>query len=265
MENIEGMKTIFPKFKINPLTYIIVLSFLLTGFIKNIILIFSIVFFHELGHLFFLKIFHYEVVRVELFPFGGLTTTDKFINSPINKDLIIYFGGALFQLFLYAVFYFFYRKGFILNSTYHLFLSYNTSILFFNLLPIKPLDGGMILELFLQKYFSFVTSITLSIPISLFFLFLFILYNIKSNLNSLIVISFLLYKIWDAYKKKEYYKNKFLLERYLYTFPYKKIEHNEKKDLLVLKKETLHFFKEQQKYRHEKEILKEKFDIHSYF
>ena len=259
------MMPIFLKFKINPLSYFIFLSFLLTGYIKNILLIFLIIVVHEMGHLFFISCYHYKVVKVEIFPFGGVTTTDKLLNTPINQDILIYLGGVFFQLILYGIFLFLERKGFILEHTFHLFFSYNTSILLFNLLPIKPLDGGEIMELLLQKYFPFAKSLSLSLGVSLFFLGLFILYNVKSNLNSLIVISFLLYKLWDTYKKREHYKNKFYLERHLYTFPYKKIEHHEKEDLLVLKKETLHFFKSGQKYRHEKEILKEKFDIHSYF
>ncbi len=259
------MRNIFSKTKINFLTYFIFLSFLLTGYIKNILLIFLIVFVHELGHILFLKCFRYKIVKVEFFPFGGLTTTEKLINSPINKDLIIYSGGILFQTLLYFVFHFLYHQGRILENTFLIFTFYNKSILFFNLLPIRPLDGGEIFLLFLQKFFPYVKTLKMANYISILFLFLFILYNVKSNLNAMIVISFLLYKIIDFYRKREYFKNKFLLERYLYTIPYKKIEHNEQQNMELLKKETLHFFKTQDKYRHEREVLREKFDIHSYF
>jgi len=259
------MKSIFPKFKINFLCYFIFLSFLLTGFIKNSILIFLIVFVHEMGHVFFLKWFHYEIVRVEIFPFGGVTTTEKLINSPINKDILIYFGGILFQILLYFLFTHFYQNGWILENTYTIFNYYNKSILFFNLLPIRPLDGGEIFLLLLQKCLPYKKTLHITFYTSIFFLLLFILYNIKSNLNQMIVISFLLYKIIDSYRKREYLRNKFLLERYLYSIPYKKIEHNQEQNMDVLKKETLHFFKSNEKYIHEREILREKFDIHSYF
>lgn len=265
MVNILVMRSISSKLKINSICYFIFLSFLLTGFIKNILLIFCIVLVHELGHIFFLKWFHYEIVKVEIFPFGGITTTEKMINSPINKDLLIYMGGMFFQVLLYFFFTFLYQKGFILENTYTIFNYYNKSILFFNLLPIRPLDGGEIFLLFIQKFFPYTKTLTLANYTSVFFFILFILYNIKSNLNQLIIISFLLYKIIDFYRKREYFKNKFLLERYLYTIPYKKIEHDEIQDIELLKKETLHFFKNKEKYKHEKEILREKFDIHSYF
>ena len=259
------MKTICPKFKINFLTYFVFLSFLLTGYIKNILIIFCIILIHECGHVFFLKLFHYKIIKVEIYPYGGLTTTDKLINSPINKDIVIYLGGVLFQILLVLFFKFLFSHHIILETTYKLFLLYNRNILIFNLLPIKPLDGAELIELLLQKYLPFSKAISFNINISIFFLIAFILYNIKSNLNNYIVVSFLIYKIVEYYKKQDYYKNKFYLERYLYILPYKKIEHLNKEDLSLLKKETLHFFKKEKKYRHEKELLKERFDIYTYF
>lgn len=259
------MKNMLVKFKINNITYFMILSFLLTGFIKNILIILLIVLVHELGHIFFLKIFNYEILKVEIFPFGGVTSTEKLINSPINKDILIYMGGIIFQIILYFIFSFLYQKGYILNSTYQLFIMYNKSILIFNILPIKPLDGGEIFLLILQKFFPYIKTLNIANYISIIILAGFILYNIKSNLNNFIIIGFLLYKIIDFCRRKEYFKNKFLLERYLYNIPYKKIEHNGGQDFNILKKETLHFFKSNNKYIHEKEILKQKFDINSYF
>ena len=260
------MKSIFPKFKINAVTYFVFLSFLLTGFIKNILIIFLIIIIHELGHVFFLKYFHYEIERVEIFPFGGLTTTkNKYINSPINKDILIYFGGILFQGILYFFMYLLRNTGHLSDYTFSLFKTYNTSILIFNVLPIYPLDGGEILHLFLEKYLPYKKALTIISYFSFLFLILFVLYNIKSNLNNYIAISFLLYKTIDFTKKKKLLQHKFLLERYMHSFPYKKIEHNEEQNLNVLKKETLHFFKNGNKYLHEQEIVKRKFDIHAHF
>lgn len=265
MENTLAMKNISAKFKINALCYFIFLSFLLTGFIKNILLIFLIVFIHELGHVFFLKCFHYEILKVELLPFGGVTKTDKLINSPIDKDILIYLGGIFFQILLAVLFRFLYQNGWILENTYFLFQYYNKSIFLFNLLPIRPLDGAEILLLLFQKFMPFEKTLRISNQMSIVFLFLFVLYNIKSNLNQMIVISFLLYKIIDFVRKKEFLKNKFLLERFLYNIPYKKIEHTVITNPNLLKKETLHFFKKGEKYVHEKEILRQKFDNRTYF
>lgn len=259
------MKIILTKFKINNLTYLIFLSFLLTGFIKNILLILLIIIVHELGHIMFLKMLHYEIENVEIFPFGGVTKTSKYLNSSINKDIIIYLGGFLLQIFLFLIIFNIYNNHLISNNTYNLFNTYNKSILLFNLLPIRPLDGGELLLLILEKYKSFYKSLTIMNYISIISLIIFTLINIKLNLNNYIIISFLLFKIIYNIKNKIIIQNKFLLERYLHNFPYKKIEHNNLKNVNFLKKETLHFFKNNDKYIHEKELLKEKFDINTHF
>lgn len=260
-----AMKNIFPKLKINPVSYFVFLSFLCTGYIKNILLIFIIILVHECGHIFFLKCFGYEIEKVEIFPFGGVTTTSKYINSPINKDIIIYMGGVLFQAILFFCFFSCYKIGKINENTFFIFKMYNQSIFLFNLLPIRPLDGGEILLLILQKYFPFSKSLHLSIRFSMISLILFILYTVKSNLNNYIVVTFLIFQMYIIYKKRKIYIHKFLLERYIHELPYQKIEHNEVKNIDLLKKETLHFFKEKNKYIHEKEVLREKFDIQTYF
>ena len=70
------------------------------------------------------------------------------------------------------------------------------------------------------------------------------------------ILTFLIFKIYDAYKKRKYYENKFYLERYLYEFPYTKIESHPFPDISKLKKDTLHFFWKKDRYLHEKEFLK---------
>lgn len=265
MEIILGMKDIFQKFKINYVTYLFFFTFLITGHIKNIILIYLIVFFHELGHVLFLKYFKYPIESIEILPFGGVTKTDKLINTPINHDLVIYFGGVFFQGLLFLIFIFLFLKGIILESTYKLFCDYNFSILIFNLLPIRPLDGGELLRLFFEKKYSFFKAQKLSNLLSVLFLFIFLVINLQFNLNNYVIISFLMVKIYELVKKEGYYKNKFMLERLMYTFPYKKINNEKVKNLSLLKKDTYHFFKDGEKYVSEKELLRRKFDIRSYF
>ena len=100
MEILSHMKNIKIKFKINLTTYIFFLIAFLCGYFKNVLYIFFIVFFHELGHIFFIKLFHHKIVKVEFYPFGGITTIDKPINSSINQELFISLGGVFFQLLL---------------------------------------------------------------------------------------------------------------------------------------------------------------------
>ncbi len=257
------MKTTYPKFKIHFTTYLIFLIFLLTGYIKNIIIIFLIIIIHELGHITFLKIFEVPITKIELYPFGGLTTSDLPINYPINKELLIYSSGVLFQLILGLIIYVIYKYHLINTNTYNLFTLYNKVIILFNLLPIKPLDGLEILILILFKKFPYVKIINFSFKISITTLILLILYSLKINITNYFVITYLLYKTIDFKKKIPFYKNRFFLERYLKTFPYQRIEHNKEQNLNLLKKDTLHFFKNGDKYIHERELLKLKFDNNS--
>ncbi len=259
------MTNIFPKFKINAITYLLFLTFVLTGHIKNIILIFLIVIVHELGHIFFLKLFKYEIESVEIFPFGGFTKSYKYINTPIKQDMFIYIGGVLFQFFLLVIFYFLEQNFFISNQTYNLFKTYNLSILVFNLLPIRPLDGGELFKLILESFCSYYKAQKIINFMSIVFLGIFLLINIKFNLNNYVIISFLLVKIYNLIKEEKVYLNKFFLERFMYVFPYHKIKNETKENLYLLKKDTYHYFYAQKRYISEKELLGRKFDINSHF
>ena len=83
------MKNILHLFNIHLSTYFLILSFLITGLIKNIILIYFIVLFHELGHLFIIKLLGYKIIKVDIYPSGGVTKIDKKINTKISHDLLI--------------------------------------------------------------------------------------------------------------------------------------------------------------------------------
>jgi stage IV sporulation protein FB len=253
------MKSIKAKFKINSFTYVLILTALLTGFIKNISLILLIVIFHECGHIFLLKHYEYEIEKVEIYPFGGITKVKKPINTPLKKEVMIALAGVFFQILLFFLFTFFSSKGIIRENTYHLFVVYNKSILLFNLLPIIPLDGSIIVHSCLEYFFPYQKAYFGYLITSSLVFFAFLIAHTLKSLNNYMILTFLLFKIYDAYKKRSYYENRFFLERYLYDYPYIKIESHPYPDLTKLKKDTLHFFWKKDRYLHEKEFLKQKF------
>lgn len=237
--------------KINNLTYFFLILFFLTGYFKIALIILFIVFFHELGHVFFIKLFKYKVVDMTIYPFGGMTHIEKKLNSPLKHDLIIAFGGIFFQLFLYLIPF----KG--ITKLY--FIKYNTSIMLFNMLPIIPLDGSIILNSILNKFFSYKLSYKLYLIISLLFIIIYLFLNYTYSLNNYLIVSLFIVKTYTAYKNTKYLFYRFLLERYLYDLPFKYLN-TKKGNLDILKKDTYQYFKEDGNIISEKKMLKKLFD-----
>lgn len=248
------------KFKINSATYFLILSFLITGLIKNIILIYLIVIFHELGHIFIIKRLKYKIIKVEIYPMGGITSIDKKINTKITHEILISLFGIIFQIILWFIIYILLKNNFIRESTYILFKNYNKTIMLFNLLPIIPLDGYIFLRSILEIIFPYKKTYYLSLILSIISIILFITYNEVFSLNNYLVISFLIYKIITSIKEFKYIYMRFLTERYLYELPYEKLKYENKTDINLLKKDTYHYFKNQDKVYSEKKILNKIFN-----
>lgn len=229
---------------INYFTYFYFFMAFLCGYFKNTLILFFIVLIHEFGHILIIKLFKYKIVKVTIYPFGGITKIDKPINSSINQELFIAFGGILMQLISLL---------FIKN---HLFYYYSLNIILFNLLPIYPLDGYRIINLILDKFLAFEKSLKYSNILSIIILITFLLFNIFSYQKNYLICSFLIIEIFLMFKKQKYLIHKFYLERYLYNFPYHKISSEDSLNIHLLKKNTLHFFKYHNRYLHEKGVLK---------
>lgn len=173
------------------------------------------------------------------------------LNIPIYKELIILIAGPVFQFIAYFI---------LLNllpNNKELIILYHYSILIFNLLPVYPLDGGKLINLFFSLKLSFRSSFYLEILISYITVIILVLINRENiNINLLIIIIFLLYKITKEYKQIELFYNKFLLERYLNKYNFSKsIIINSPKSFHRNKR---HLIKQRDKYYLEKEFL-EKF------
>lgn len=244
--------------KIDTSTYLFFLLAMMAGYIKSTIIIFVIILLHEMGHVISTYLCGYKVLSVTLYPFGGYTIIDKKINTSINKDILIALSGVFMQLLIFLFINVF--SSFFISSTYNLINSYNKIILLFNLLPIIPLDGFKVVNLLFNKFFSFKSSYFISFFVGLIFYFLFTIYIFNMKMNNTIILIFLGFNILKYIKDYKYIYNRFLLERYLGSFDYKRIINNSV-DIGDLRLESLHFFKNNNKYNHEKNILAKRFDI----
>ncbi len=249
------MMNIFHKIKIDFSTYILILMALLAGYIKNISLILIIVIIHELGHVFFFKLFNITIEKIIIYPFGGVTYINKKIHERIYKDILISIGGIFFQIILFILFYLLYRYNIIVLSTYNLFKLYNINIIIFNLIPIIPLDGSKLLLSILTKFFPFKRSYLLMIIIGFISLLLFIIFNFVYQVNDLILYIFLIFKLIEVIKEFKYIMNKFYLERIMYNNYYDKIISN-CHNINNLRLDKYYYFKEKNHYVNEKDYLK---------
>jgi len=253
------MKSTRTLLNINIATYFLILTFLFTGLIKNIILIYLIVIFHELGHLFIIKLLKYEVLKIDIYPMGGVTKVNKKINTSITHELLISMFGIIFQVILALIFMIFYNGNLVSLNTYNLFKVYNKTIMIFNMLPIIPLDGYIFLRSILEMVFPYKKSFYLSFIISIISIILFITFNELYSLNNYLMISFLIYKIINSLKDFKYENLKFLLERHLFNLKYHKIKNEKHPNLNLLKKDTYHYFKSNNTIISEKNLLNHKF------
>jgi len=225
-----------------------ILSFIISiliGQFKIFIFLLSITLFHELGHIIMGLIVKYKVEKVIILPLGALTIFNKKINSNIIKELLVTIMGPIFQIILF----------FFINQDKYIY--YNLYLLIFNLLPIYPLDGYKLLQIFLYNVIPFNKVNIITLLISILVLILLLILRPTSIIIYFIFIIFL-YQILKEYKNIKYIFNKFLFERYLYNIKFKK-------NKLILKKEDMYKYKSHtfiinNLIKNEKEILAEMFD-----
>lgn len=244
------------KIKISTFTYIFLLLSLLSGYFTYIFILILFIIIHELGHLIIASFLNFKIDKVIIYPFGGITKFDNLLNTPIYKEFLVCIFGPITQIIFYILLYYIYIIGFISNNTFESITIINYSLLSFNLLPILPLDGSKILNLILEKFFSYKLSNKIVIITSIIMIVFVCLLNQKIFY---IVITLLLLK--SIYKEIILYKyqfNKFLLERYLYNFNFKKTKIIN--NINNVKRECNHIFKYKNKYIKEKDYLRKMFD-----
>ena len=244
-------------------TYLIIaISFILTGYFSNLIVFTSILIFHEMGHYLIAKITGLKPIKIIIYPFGGLTIIDNLINTPIKKELLIATSGIIFQSLYYLIIIILYKNNLLRNYLFSLFTNYHYSILFFNLLPIYPLDGSKILTLLLSKFIPYKLVNKLNIIISIITGTIILLLNYyKFNYTTVLLISIITDSLIKYSKNINYLFNKFLLERYLYKINLNKTKNITKIDNMY--KEKYHIIKENNHYFTEKQYLNNYFKVKS--
>ena len=84
------MKNIF-KFRIHPLFYITIFIYVFTGHFRDFFLFFSIILFHEFGHVIGGILFKWRIKEILILPFGALTIFNEGLNKPLFQEQNLYF------------------------------------------------------------------------------------------------------------------------------------------------------------------------------
>lgn len=217
---------------------------------------FLLIIVHELGHFLTAMFFKIDPDKIYIYPFGGISKFNMRLNEKIEKELLILVLGPLSQ-FVFAIILM--RLPFF-NHYEKIIRIYNYTILGFNLLPIYPLDGGKFINTLLSYISSFKKSLNITLIISYVVITIIgiklLLYDF--SLSVIIVICFLIYKVDIEWKNRKYLNDKFLLERYMYRYKFKKRKYINKIDDMMRNK--YHLFKINGKYYTEREVLLNKFN-----
>jgi len=229
--------------------YLFIFLFLLMGNIRYLILFMSLIFVHEIGHFLTALLLGWKVGEIHLYPYGGMTKLNEKINVSLKEEFLVLGMGPIFQTL------FFFLMMPILEERYQsIFKSYHFFILFFNLLPIYPLDGGRLLNLILSEVIPFKKSLVLSVKLSYLVIVISCLFLFQNSSYFLfLVFFFFIIKLQKEKRDIPFVFSKFLLERRLYHFTFpkrKKINLPEE-----MMRDTLHFFKKDSSLISEKEFL----------
>lgn len=152
--------------------------------------------------------------------------------------------------------------SFINSNDFNIMRNYHYALLLFNLLPIYPLDGSKLINLLSSKFISYKSSHKLMLYISvialLISIFICIIY-IPLNINLYLICFLLIYKIIEEIKKHPLIINKFILERFLYKFNFKKRKIINGNNIYKMQRDYTHIFKINKKFITEKAILNKLF------
>lgn len=245
------MKNILNKIYIHPLFIMTLFLFVSIGYFRFLIYFMLLILIHELGHIIVSLLFKWNIDKIIILPFGGLTKYNEMINRPLIEEFLIAISGIIFQFLFYLS-----VKDFI---DYEYFSFINYFIILFNLIPIYPLDGSKILNIFFNIITSFKNSLSLTIIISYIFIIIFSLLFFNINKIIAFVLIFLMLEVNKLYKGRKELFNKFLLERYLNEFKFKKKKTINNVD--KMKKDYRHLFYIDGRYLTENYFLKKMFDI----
>ncbi|MCJ7839906.1 site-2 protease family protein [Lederbergia sp. NSJ-179] len=205
------------KIRVHPLLWVVSGLSMMTGYFWELLALFTIVLIHELGHAVVAQFFNWKIKKVMILPFGGFCDVDEHGNRRMIEDFWVIIGGPVQHLWIAAVIPALHTFGLLSADYAQQIVQYNWMILMFNLLPIRPLDGGKLVHLYLSTYQSYLDSFRMSVIISFVILMIFhflVFFIHPLNINIWIILIYLDVCLWTEWKQQRYMLMRFLLERH---------------------------------------------------
>ncbi|WP_405100898.1 site-2 protease family protein [Oceanobacillus sp. FSL H7-0719] len=210
-------RKMFPPLHFHPVFILFIFISILTGTFMELLIIFTIVFIHEMGHYFMAKAFKWRIRKVMLWVFGGVMETEEHGNRSIKEDVLVTIAGPIQHIFIYLLLYILLISGILNEAIFNTAISYNTVILIFNLLPIWPLDGGKLLFILMSVKYPYRKAMDAILLISMILSILFIVMHMffyPFTLSFTLIMLFLFIENRLEWKRRFFIFLRFLLERY---------------------------------------------------
>ena len=134
------------RIELNPFFLLLMLLLGIAGYLPHGLILFSIVFVHELAHTIVAFAYGMPLASIELLPMGGVARSEGFHNPDPFAEAMIALAGPVTNGFLCLLAMAIAPYGVIPELWYNLFMKANCAIGLSNLIPALPLDGGRILR-----------------------------------------------------------------------------------------------------------------------
>ena len=133
-------------FRLNIFFIVLFAVYWYLNLVSQALMIFGIVFLHEMGHVVVAAGYGLTIREIELLPFGGVARIEGNIENEPLTETYVAAAGPLTNAFLAFLGYLLHRLG--IGNQYWLdfFIQWNIMLGIFNLLPAFPLDGGRVLR-----------------------------------------------------------------------------------------------------------------------
>ncbi len=143
---------------VNPFFVLLLLLTALFGRIVPMLLVFSLVLWHETAHTLAAVYYGLRVSEIELLPFGGVARIDDLLQLDPSIEAVVAAAGPASNLILLGVIWLVNRYYSVDPEWFSFLIQANAGMAMINLLPALPLDGGRILRSKLMKKFGFRTA-----------------------------------------------------------------------------------------------------------